>query len=72
MNERIVAIMDQALDHLCKKYDDQGVVKTTEAYNMFAELIIKECCVAADDWYQNHNDIHWDPAQHIRNYFGVE
>ena len=38
----------------------------------FAELIVKECCSAADGWYQNHNGIHWDPAQHIRNHFGVE
>jgi mannose/cellobiose epimerase-like protein (N-acyl-D-glucosamine 2-epimerase family) len=38
----------------------------------FAGMIIKKCCDAADDWYQNHNDIHWDPAQHIRNNLGVE
>jgi hypothetical protein len=38
----------------------------------FAELIVRECCDAADDWYQNHNDIHWDPAQHIKNCFGIE
>ena len=38
----------------------------------FTELIIRECCNAADDWYQNHNNIHWDPAQHIRNHLGLE
>jgi len=38
----------------------------------FAELIVRECCGAADEWYQKHNELHWDPAQHIRNHFGVE
>lgn len=41
-------------------------------HKKFAELIVRECCNAADDWYQNANDIHWDPAQHIRSHFGVE
>jgi hypothetical protein len=38
----------------------------------FARLIVKECCSAADDWYQNHNDIHWDPSTHILQRFGME
>jgi len=38
----------------------------------FAELIIKQCCDAADDWYENQYMIHCDPAQHIRDNFGVE
>jgi hypothetical protein len=38
----------------------------------FTQLIVKECCNAADDWYKNHNNIHWDPAQHIRNHLGLE
>jgi hypothetical protein len=41
-------------------------------YKKFAELIVRECAKSADEWYQNHNDIHWDPAQHIKNHFGVE
>ena len=45
---------------------------TAKHLEKFAELIVKECCGAADDWYQNHNDIQWDPAQHIKNHFGVE
>ena len=40
--------------------------------NKLAELIVRECATSADEWYQNHNEIHWDPAQHIRNHFGVE
>ena len=40
--------------------------------NKLAELIVRECAKSADEWYQNHNEIHWDPAQHIRNHFGVE
>ena len=45
MNERIADLMEQAFDH-CKKYDDEGktgLVKTTEAFYVFAELIVKEC-----------------------------
>ncbi len=38
----------------------------------FAELIVRECCGAANEWYQKHNELHWDPAQHIRNHFGAE
>jgi len=33
---------------------------------------VRECANIANDWYQNHNNIHWDPGQHIRNHFGVE
>ena len=44
---------------------DEDIVK-------FAELIVRECCSVADDWYQNHDSIHWDPAQHIRNHFSIE
>jgi hypothetical protein len=43
-----------------------------EEMKKFAELIVRECCGAADEWYQKHNELHWDPAQHIRNHFGVE
>lgn len=45
MNERIAEILEQAFD-LCNTYDDEGktgLIKTTEAFNKFAELIIKEC-----------------------------
>ena len=45
MNTVIADLMEQAFDR-CKKYDDEGntgLVKTTEAFAIFAELIIKEC-----------------------------
>jgi hypothetical protein len=45
MNTVIPDLMEQAFDR-CKKYDDEGstgLVKTTEAFAIFAELIIKEC-----------------------------
>jgi len=40
--------------------------------NHFAELIVKECVKAADEWYQYHNEIQWDPGEHIKQHFGVE
>jgi hypothetical protein len=65
MNERIKELLEQA-----------GVKYVTmpkdTVYEKFAELIVRECCSAADEWYQKHNELHWDPAQHIRNHFGVE
>jgi hypothetical protein len=50
--------------------DISGKWISIESAERFAELIVRECCDAANDWYQNHNDIHWDPAQHIKNCFG--
>lgn len=38
----------------------------------FAELIVRECAKSANEWYQNHNEIHWDPATYILANFGVE
>ena len=38
----------------------------------FAELIVRECVKAADEWYQYHNEIQWDPGEHIKQHFGVE
>jgi len=45
MNTVIADLMEQAFDR-CKKYDDEGssgLVKTTEAFAIFAELIVLEC-----------------------------
>ena len=68
MNERIRELAEQA--EMSANKGDHVDVKLMMA--KFAELIVGECARAANDWYQNHNDIHWDPAQHIRNHFGVE
>jgi hypothetical protein len=79
MNERIKELYNQSLE---QKYQYGGSdSKPGEMYSnyitvlnpeKFAELIVRECCGAADEWYQKHNELHWDPAQHIRNHFGVE
>ncbi len=69
MNERIKELAEQA-----------GVIPGVMGLNRFtyfdtekfAELIVRECCGAANEWYQKHNELHWDPAQHIRNHFGVK
>lgn len=76
MNERIAQLAEQS----GLEFDDSGVLEfgeciyyiTKDDMEKFAKSIIQECCSAANDWYQHHNEIHWDPAQHIRNYFGVE
>jgi hypothetical protein len=68
VNERIRELAKQAG---AGEWGD-SIVPAMMDVEKFAELLIQECCNAADDWYQNANDIHWDPAQHIRNHFGVE
>jgi hypothetical protein len=79
MNERIRELAEQAWIDTKEEFDsivdDGGSINFTFAHaydQKFAELIVRECCGAADEWYQKHNELHWDPAQHIRNHFGVE
>jgi len=68
MNERIRELATE----VGISYDYLTNTKQWVLIEKFAELIVKECCGAADEWYQKHNELHWDPAQHIRNHFGVE
>ena len=69
MNKELI---QKFLNNAC--WDEQAQHELEDWINVekFAELIVRECCGAADDWYQNHNDIQWDPAQHIKNHFGVK
>ena len=74
MNERIADLMEQAFDR-CKKYDDEGkigLVRTTEAFNMFAELIVREC--AAKAWWAEQYGIGDGVPiyKQIEQHFGVE
>lgn len=84
MNERIADILDQAFDR-CKKYDDEGntgLVKTTEALHLFAELIVRECidCINETDkgYVFTAQDAGIVGAAHnrsiktIKEHFGVE
>lgn len=82
MNERIKEIAEQAgelaifedLDECMISETEEGLTLQVPAafIKEFANLLIKECASAADEWYQNQNDIHWDPGQHINNRFGIE
>jgi hypothetical protein len=79
MNERIADLLEQAFDR-CKKYDDEGqtgLVKTTEALSIFAELIIQEC-MNCSTWVGEVNKnpvkpIHTAYAinKRIKKHFGV-
>lgn len=71
MNERIRELAFKSAGGMLS-YDEDGFVLSEKEVNQFAELIVRECCGAANEWYQKHNELHWDPAQHIRNHFGVE
>ena len=68
VNERIKELAEQAYPH----NDNVNIFRHHDGLEKFAELIVQECAKSADEWYQNHNDIHWDPAQHIKNHFGVK
>jgi hypothetical protein len=72
MNERIADLLVQAFDQ-CKKYDDEGetgLVKTTEAFIIFAELIVRECANIAV--INQAEDMGWNIGEIIREHFGVE
>jgi hypothetical protein len=87
MNERIADILEQAFDH-CKKYDDEGktgLVKTTEAFHVFAELIVRECIdiLMKPEYVMTHPEgltrynEGWVNGrllgiEHIKEHFGVE
>ena len=82
MNERIADLMEQAFDH-CKKYDDEGktgLVKTTEAFHAFAEMIVKDCVKVIDDtqpWYKDYRDqiqkgMRDYCSDRVKDHFGVE
>lgn len=74
MDERIKKLWYKAAESTAAFSSGQNNSWETQVNFMerFAELIVRECCGAADDWYQKHSELHWDPAQHIRNHFGVE
>jgi hypothetical protein len=79
MNERIKELREQA-----SEFAEVAWAKQTQATwetnkdihtfydEKFAELIVRECVKAADEWYQYHNEIQWDPGEHIKQHFGVE
>jgi hypothetical protein len=66
VNDRLKKLVVQA------GTDSSGKWLSIDNVEKLSSLIIRECCLAADDWYQNDGDIHWDPAQHIRKHFGVD
>jgi hypothetical protein len=69
MNERIKELAKQAGIHPVNFEPDADLAVPLTA---FAELIVRECVKAADEWYQYHNEIQWDPGEHIKQHFGVE
>ena len=77
MNERLKALCEQAFSEAWEsRKGPDGLVRTDGNpyifYEMFAQLLIKECAQSANDWYQHHDQLHWDPATHILAHFGVE
>jgi len=72
MNERIMKLFDQAIEEFKQEQKYATIIVPNPLKEKFAELIVQECCSAANEWYQKHDELHWDPAQHIRNHFGVE
>ncbi len=74
MNERIADIMSEAFK-LCKKYEDEGetgLVKTTEAFRVFAELIIRECSDLFEIEWGEEKLTGNDVGYVLKEHFGVE
>ncbi len=73
MNERIRELIEQAgWTEGYYESDDGPFIEPEFNKEKFAELIVRECVKAADEWYQYHNEIQWDPGEHIKQHFGVE
>ena len=75
MNERIKELQSQAFLQ-CKAFEDGSVIRTDEAFEKFAELIVAECAtylnVAVEVHNQNEQDVCDRAARAIKRYFGVE
>jgi hypothetical protein len=75
MNERIADLLAQTFDQ-CKKYDDEGetgLVKTTEAFIIFAELIVRECAGICFSEAEGHNMAFGEHCGIvIKEHFGIE
>lgn len=71
MNERIKELADRATVYKEGLIEGKHDIEVFDKQK-FAKLLIRECCGAADEWYQYHNEIQWDPAQHIKNHFEIE
>lgn len=74
MNERIKELQSQAFLQ-CKAFEDGSVIRTDEAFEKFAELIVAECAtylnVAVEVHNQNEQDVCDRAARAIKRYFGV-
>ena len=76
MNKRIQELAEQAEETVSwKDFGEDGfsqVVKTEQIVNLekFAELIVRECCVIADEFevYVNQGGL----VDRIKQHFGVE
>ena len=73
MNERIKELQSQAFLQ-CKAFEDGSVIRTDEAFEKFAELIVAECAtylnVAVEVHNQNEQDVCDRAARAIKRYFG--
>lgn len=75
MNERIQELAKQAREHATTRHPVSNIILSVNSdlfEQKFAKLIVRECVKAADEWYQYHNEIQWDPGEHIKQHFGVE
>ena len=85
MNERIRELQAQAFLE-CKAFEDGAVIKTDDAFEKFAELIIRECVQtlidntperytnesAEEDWDKGYDRAMKDCVHHIKEHFGIE
>jgi hypothetical protein len=66
MNERLAKLTEQ-----CYEYNEtmQG---TWFNKTKFAELIVRECAMLANDHVEECEGVHFGVGRAIKNYFGVE
>ena len=66
MNERIEQLLKQA------GTDSSGKWMGVEHAEKFAELIVKECAVVADQWVNDEDNGHNLVSAKLKQHFGVE
>lgn len=73
MNKLIRKLMDECVSfRIDPDSNAEEAQISPEDLESFAWLLILECISATDEWYRYHNEIHWDPSEHIKQHFGGE
>jgi hypothetical protein len=74
MNEEIRRLAEQAgFEWLIGLRRNNPIVAGQETtVQEFAELMVRRCAKITQEWYENHEKIHSDPASYLLSHFGID